>query len=401
MRVLHVPPTYAPAASFGGPIESTHQLCKELARAGCEVRVLTTDHCGRGDHNPYPRDRWVLHDGIPVRYCSSWGKAVSTSFLAALPRIVRRADIVHVTGIFSFTVIPSICAAMLSGKPVVVSPRGSLDPWSIAHRGWKKRPLLPFFRTLLSRAAAIHVTSATEGQGIDALGIRAPIVHVPNGARVETVLPRRADERPTWRDRLRIPAGAPMLLMLGRLHHVKGIDVAISALRLIRAVHPEATLVLAGPDEGGYARTIDTLAVQAGLRSAVRRVGLVAGEDKTALLRQANLLLLPSRQENFGNVVVEALAQGTPVVASRATPWELLETERCGRWVELDPGAIAGAVSDLLSSEERATTMGAGGRALVAARFGWPAIGRRMAEIYRACVAGQEPAGVEAAAENG
>lgn len=392
VRVLHLVPGYAPATSFGGPIESTHRLCQALVEQGVEVRVLTTDLVGPGDRIPYPRDRWVEHEGVLVRYCASWGRLhVAPSYLAALPAALREAEVVHVTGVFNFTVLPSLAACLAYGKPFVHSARGSLEPWALAQKAWKKRPVLRLIRPLIDRAAALHATSAHEADALRALGLTPPIRVIPNG--VSLADGRLADRtKRIWRARLGL-GDAPVLLMLGRIHPVKGIDIALAALADIRRQFPTARLILAGPDDEGYGAEVRALMSRLGLDGAVHLVGMVQGEAKFQLLAEADLLLLPSRQESFGNVVVEALSVGTPVVASRATPWEALEAEGCGRRVDLDAAALVEAVSALLAKPTERANMGGRGRAVVAREYAWDVIAGAIFRTYRASIAGKASRG--------
>jgi glycosyltransferase involved in cell wall biosynthesis len=144
-----------------------------------------------------------------------------------------------------------------------------------------------------------------------------------------------------------------LLLILGRVHPVKGIEIAIQAMRMVLKSLPTAVLVIAGPGEARYDRGLVDLAAAVGVQDRVRRVPMIAGVDKYQLLRDADLVLLPSRQENFGNVAAEALSIGTPVIASQATPWQSLEHTGCGRWVPLTAEAFAEAIVQLAGDRVR------------------------------------------------
>jgi glycosyltransferase involved in cell wall biosynthesis len=175
------------------------------------------------------------------------------------------------------------------------------------------------------------------------------------------------------------------------MHYVKGIDIALEAFAQIRGAWPEAALAVVGPDTEGYGAKVDVLARRLGVSNAVKRLGFVGGREKYQLLAEADLLLLPSRQENFGNVVVEALSVGTPVVASSSTPWRALEEEECGLWGSFDAAGLAVAVSGLLSEPKRRREMGERGRALVAHEFTWDSIAHSMRLVYDGCIARQRP----------
>jgi len=138
--------------------------------------------------------------------------------------------------------------------------------------------------------------------------------------------------------------------------------------------------VLAGPDEHGLLP--DLLRRLASHAGAVHTTGEISGGEKWALLKDADVMVQASDSESFGVSVVESLASGVPVVATRTTPWRELEEHDCGFWVEQTAPAIAIALRALASDPERRRQMGE--RAAVFAReaFGWDAVAPAMARLY-------------------
>lgn len=399
-RVLHVTPSFFPAVHYGGPVGALYELCRAQRRAGLDVRVLTSDAAGEGRR--VDAGGWTFAFGVPTFYArhlaglsrvaarlglSGMAEAVAPGLAPRLVKELRRADIVHVTAVWSATSVLALGLARLFGRRVVLSPRGALLPQALRHgRGEAaKQRALRLLAPLLDAVAAWHVTSEEEAAAVRALAdsgllrLRDSTVIevVPNGVQLpESALgsqPRRPDE-------------GPLLLVLGRIHPVKNLELAIFALHALRALPSFGTtrLIFAGPTEDpDYLSALRARALRLGLSAAVTWPGLITGADKDALLRRADALWLCSHLESFGNVVVEALAQGTPVVAVRTTPWQLLDDERAGRWVEPRPELLAQATAELLSvsADERAAR--AGRCREVAARFGWPVIERRMRALYR------------------
>src|SRR5690242_6074311 len=131
MKILHVAPSFYPALTYGGPIHSVHFLCEALAHNGCELKVLTTNADGLSRVLSVPANREIRMDsGFTVRYCQrNFRHSVSAAFVRALPEHVRWADVVHLTAIYSFPVIPTLLAARTLHKPLVWSPRGALQRW--------------------------------------------------------------------------------------------------------------------------------------------------------------------------------------------------------------------------------------------------------------------------------
>jgi glycosyltransferase involved in cell wall biosynthesis len=140
------------------------------------------------------------------------------------------------------------------------------------------------------------------------------------------------------------------------------------------------TLSICGTGDAAYAASLHQLASTLGLGSRVRFEGHVDGKEKEAHFAAADALVLPSHTENFGLVVVEALAHEVPVIASKGTPWGALESEGCGIWADNSPASLANAISSLHSMDLAA--MGAKGRRWVTCRFSWPAIAAEIAATY-------------------
>jgi glycosyltransferase involved in cell wall biosynthesis len=139
--------------------------------------------------------------------------------------------------------------------------------------------------------------------------------------------------------------------------------------------------VIAGPDEQGTRTRLEAQARALGLAN-VTFPGPLYGEEKAKALAEADLFVLPSRTENFGIAVAEALGAGLPVITTKGTPWSEIAGS-CGWWVDVNAAAIAKALAAAmrLSDAER-HTMGQRGRELVAAKYQWDAVGRAMMAVY-------------------
>ena len=166
-------------------------------------------------------------------------------------------------------------------------------------------------------------------------------------------------------------AGPPFLLFLGRLSWKKGLDRLIPAL----AALPGAVLAVAGNDEEGIRPELERLAAGPAWRTASPSSAPVHGADKAALLHRAAALVLPSRSENFGNVVLEAWAAGRPVAVTPEVGLAATVRET-GAGIVAD-GDLGAALRDLLADPARLDAMGRRGAEAVRERFGWAAVARR------------------------
>lgn len=381
LRVLHATPSFAPAYRIGGPVRSLEGLVRELSNLDVRVRVLTTD--SNGDRRLDVPRGWTTHRGIPVRYLPRWLPPSETPLFAWASYIeAKRADLVHITGLFAMPSMQALLAARLANKPVVLSPRGVLEGAALEMgRKAQKKAWLRAFSPLLSRVTFFHATSEEERRSIERVfGKKAPVVIVPNG----TDLPP-ADYVEACRAR---SFGPPRIGFVGRIHPIKALEELIEAAALLRHRGVEFELRIAGPTQDrAYRQSLERRISEFSLGHRVHFEGELLGERKDAFYASCRILTLPSRSENFGNVVVEALAFGTPVVASLGTPWQHLEAVGAGRWVKNDPDSLADAIEPYLQNRELAEIAGEKGRRLVEERYTWRAAAKAMRDAYgEACM---------------
>jgi len=324
----------------GGPSRTIPALCDALDRIGVSAPIVTRDETGAGR--------------------------------AALQNARRTSvRLIHDNGMWLPSNHAAAVAARRLGVPFVVSPRGMLEPWSLQHRGFKKRIAWRVFaRRDLEGAALLHATSVMEAENFRALGLRQPAAVIPNGVD----LPEMPDDRPR--------AEVRTALFLSRVHPKKGLLNLVAAWARVRP--PGWRLVIAGPDESGHRAEVEVAIRTARLESTVSFAGSVAGEAKRRLFLDADLFILPTYSENFGVAVAEALAHGVPVITTRAAPWSDLESERCGWWISTGVDPLATTLNDATRlDDDTRIAMGQRGRALVARNFAWDGIARNMRDVYR------------------
>jgi glycosyltransferase involved in cell wall biosynthesis len=289
--------------------------------------------------------------------------------------------VLHDNGIWMPGNHTAAAVARKTGVPLIISPRGMLEPWALSHRAWKKRlAWLLYQRRDLLTASVLHATAEQEVASLRRLGLRQPIAMIPNGVE----FPAPADVASAMASRLR-PAAAPQrertALFLSRIHPKKGLINLIDAWACVR---PEGwRLVIAGPDEGGHQAEVAERIRTSGVGEQVSLAGAVEGEAKAALFRNADLFVLPTFSENFGVVVAEALAYGLPVITTRGAPWADLETHNCGWWIDTGVEPLAQALRGAMAlSDEQRHAMGVRGRGYVR-RYDWGGIAAQTSAVYR------------------
>lgn len=371
MRLLHVAATWWPALRYGGTIVSTRGLCRALVRGGDSVQVLTTSVDGTGD-STVPIGVDVDDDGPRVRYHRSrWMRRLywSPALARSLTQVAPTADLVHAHAVFLWPTAAAARAARRAAKPFVLSPRGMLVRGLIEARSrWAKQAWITLVeRANLRGAAAIHVTSAYERDELRALdlGPLPRIEVIPNGVE----LPHAPSP----------PPGRRRALFVGRVAAKKRIETLLDALSLVDAV----SLEIVGPDDEGLSPALARRAAERGLAERVVFSGPTDPAGVQAALARSDLLVLASRSENFGNVVVEAMAAGRPVVVTPGVgAADIVRAAGAGHVAEEDAASIAAAIRDLLDRPFDAAVMGDAGRRFVERELSWDAVAARMRAMY-------------------
>jgi glycosyltransferase involved in cell wall biosynthesis len=380
-----------PALRYGGPIVSVHGLCKALARRGHAVHVYTTNMDGPGVC-AVPLDADVNLDGVQVRYFPVpglrrlyWSPAMGS----ALREQIAGFDIVHNHSVFLWPTWAAARAARRAGVPYVLAPRGMLVKDLIRRKNrWLKTAWINLIeRTNLRNAAAIHVTSALEELDMRALGLHTgPAALIANG--VDPAAPAQTlPPSPALAER----AGERFVLFIGRINWKKGLDRLIPAMRHL----PDTRLLIAGNDEEAYQPVLEALAQTCGVRARIDFLGAVHGIDKDWLLAHAAALVLPSYSENFGNVVLEAMAAGCPAVLTpEVGAADIVREAGAGLVVAGDPDILGPALAALVADPEARARMGQRGHDMVTARYSWDAAALAMEQTYLDLLASpRRPAG--------
>ncbi len=290
--------------------------------------------------------------------------------------------------------------------PYVISPHGALTPWALRYKWWKKWPALLLYQySDFRHAAAFHVTVAEEEADVRRLRLRQPVCTAPLGVHVPTATI--------------IDTPFHDVLSLGRIHPKKNLEALLDAWSLLS---PETRrgwrIIIAGPDDVGHQAVLAQHATKLGLTTrdlttevAFGKKQILGGEEvpaevfrekladctadvvftgavysgaKDFLYQNSRLFALPSHSENFGVVVLEALAAGTPVIASTGTPWQALPQNHCGWWVDCSPATLADTLTQAMSLSPNAyTQMQDDARQFVRQNYSWQTTAQKLLELYQ------------------
>jgi glycosyltransferase involved in cell wall biosynthesis len=377
MRILHVVSAYYPAVRYGGPIRSVHGLAAALAHRGHDVHVYTTSIDGDTDLD-VPLDRPVSMDGVSVHYFRV--PALRRIWWApSLGRRLRESigdfDVVHIHAVFLWPMLAAARAAARAGVPYVLSPRGMLIRDVISRKSrWVKTAWIRVFeRKTLAQAAAIHVTAELEGAELHAMGLQSRhIACIPNG--VDWPRAHLSLIQGPYKD---LPGR--YVLFLSRISWKKGLDRLVTAWQWISDV----PLVIAGNDDENYQPELEELARSLGIGDRVIFLGSVEDTHKWALYEHAELFVLPSYSENFGNVIAEAMAMSCPVVLTAEVGIApIVEATGAGLVVDGDPEKLATAIRELLADPQRRAEMGRRGATAAKTRLSWSGVAAEAEGLY-------------------
>jgi glycosyltransferase involved in cell wall biosynthesis len=330
VRILKVVQTYYPFREYGGPVVKVRALARGLAQRGHRVTVLTAD-LGLAAHNrlgmSFKRCRWGWrseHEGVAAIYLSTVGHYRA---LTINPRVIgfcraslREFDVVHFYGLYDLLGPAVSLSCRRLDIPYMIEPMGMFRP--IVRNIWLKRMYHRLLgKSFVGGARFLIATSEQERQELIDGEIQASRIAVRrNGVEIPDKLPERGEFRRRWG----IRPEAKVVLFLGRLVSKKSPELLIEAFARWRdkpRSGKEAVLVLAGPDErDGFVIRLKKMADQFGLGESIRFVGPLYDEDKWQAYRDADVFVLPSQNENFGNTAAESAACATPVIV----------TDRCG-----------------------------------------------------------------------
>jgi glycosyltransferase involved in cell wall biosynthesis len=307
-----------------------------------------------------------------VQYLPVDGKSQFSQLIAA----VTGEKIFHLHGLWSPNLHRAARLAHAVRIPYAVSTRGMLANWALGHKALKKKLAWKLYqRRDLEEAACLLASSEFEQRDVAALLPGSRVATVPNGC----------DARPEDLEiRHVLPGGATVrwALAIGRLHPVKGFAELIEAWA---KVNPSGwRLAIAGPDEDGYRASLERSIAIHGLEETIILPGAVDDARKWSLLDQCELFIAPSRTENFGMAIAEALLSGTPVITTRGTPWREVEDQDCGWWIEDDRQSLERTlVEATVTQPERLRQRGRNGRQLIQERYTWKRVAAETIGVYR------------------
>lgn len=354
----------------GGVTEVVRGQCAAIARTGYSVEVFAPKD--QGD-----RTNTGSWDGVKVRTLPAawsrfaWAPEMSEALLSA------DVDVVHLHGLWNAVSYSVLQWSDRSGRPVIISPHGMLDPWALSRSKWKKRAVSFLFESRnLTNAACFHALNTAEAIAIRSVNPDTPIAILPNGIDLPDLDGHSRS----------VPATRKTMLFLGRLHPKKGLNETITAWHRFKQCNPALAqrwqLVIAGWGDPTYEAELRGLVSELGLTADVTFAGAVFGSQKDALLRNADAFVLASFSEGLPMAILEAWAYSLPVLATPACNLPVGFEFGAAQRISNDVGELAMTLVDVLGRDDVLENMGRKGRELAAEQFSWAPVGVGLIKTY-------------------
>lgn len=395
MRLLHVTQSYYPFFDRGGPTVKVRALARGLASCGHAVTVLTAD-LGFGkverEITGAVSGRWGLEaqeDGVEAIYLSSRAHYRSLTWNPGAAAFCRKRlggfDLTHIYGLYDLLGPRVAGACRRISRPYVVEPMGMFRP-IVRNIRMKRLYHGALGGRMLRGASRVIATSEQERQEfLEGEIPERKIVVRRNGIEIPGKFPPPGSFRHQWD----VPGTAKLILFLGRLVSKKSPDLMLEAFSHWTQSGNGArgsVLVMAGPDEGdGFRERLEGIAAQMGLGDRVLFTGPLYGDSKWAAYRDADVFVLPSQNENFGNTAAEAVACGTPVLVTDRCGIAPIVDQRAGLVVPHDRAALEAGLAQILEDPALAARL-RGGCQGVANSLSWAEPIAQMETLYRQVV---------------
>ena len=341
MKIL-IPTAHYFPSQVGGPANTLYWFIKHLNKFD-NVQTFVVSSCiGIDESESIHTNKLFNYAYGLTKYIKTNNPKTSLRFVFSSLRLVSKSDIVYLPSLFFPPTVLITLFAFLLSKKIVIAPRGQLFGSALSRRQTSKEIYIRFFR-IFSKKIYWHATSEIEKETIQNYFKTKECFVIPNYIECTEKL---------------VVAKKKQFLFLGRINPIKGLSNFIISLAENKTfLESEFIFLIAGkatlPHELKYKISLENLIEEKGLQSKIVFLGEIKGQEKERYLAESHCLVLPSYSENFGNVVLESLNQGTPVLTTTGTPWKVLAEKKSGWWVDNDVESLSKTVSTVLEQDQQ------------------------------------------------
>lgn len=353
----------------GGLFNSVRKSSLSLSSTGVKVNVYALED----EHSSDDLREWEPLN--PEVLSMRLGRLFPFAPELACRLVKAEHDVLHLHGIWQSQSQAVNNWKHKTGKPVMISPRGMLDPWALANSAWKKKIAGALFEYRnLREADCMHALNAAEASSMRRFGLSNPIAIIPNATDLPDIAPRKSR------------GGVRTLLFLGRIHPKKGLAELVMgwARACQRSLKLSKTwrLEIAGWDDGGHVLKLVRQIADLGLGDSIQITGPSFGEEKDALLRRADAFVLPSFSEGMPMTALEAWAYRLPVYMTSECNLPEGFLHKAAFRITTDPDAMAEVFLRTLLHEDL-EVVGEAGRSLVERSYSWPKVAQELISVYQ------------------
>ena len=310
---------------------------------------------------------------------------ISPFFLLKKNKVSKDYQILHQHGLF----LPiSVFTLLLNNIKIIINPHGYLEPEKLKVSKLKKKFILWLFeRKNLQNCHCLIACSNQEATSLRDWGLTQPIVILPNG--IDDSLLRKTivvNTKLDFKAKYNIKNDSKILLFLSRVHPFKGLELLLESILAIKEHfrNSDWVFVIAGPDELNHTKKLKSIVNNQNIEDIVKFVGPQYNNDKYLSIDSADCFILPSKGENFGIVVIEALARGIPVISTKNTPWSELIDYSCGWWIDRTKEDFKSVLLKLINTDSKSLLkMGKNGISLVEKKYLWSKITQQSIQVYK------------------
>ena len=387
MNILHVVPSFAPCFTHGGVVNASYQIAKKQVEKGHNVTVYTTDNCN--ERLKFENNYNVDVEGIKVFYFKNLSNSFKNKLTIDTPitlinylkKTMRNFDIIHIHEHRHSLAVATHRYAKKNNIPYILQAHGSVLPF-FQKEGLKEIfDKLWGFDILHDASRVFALTEIEKEQYLKMSVLESKIEIVPLGINLDEYddLPLKGN----FKSKHEINKNDKVILFLGRIHKIKGLDLLIESFRQIN--NENVKLVIAGGDSG-FKGEIEKLIGNYDLTDKVIFPGVLTGRDKIEALIDCDVFVMPSRYESFTTSGLEAMACSKPLILTKNNHIHTWVNDNTGLVCEFDPNDLRNCLEKLLNDEDLCKKFGKTGRNLIESKYNWDKVLDQIEEIYRKCI---------------
>lgn len=391
MKILHIVPTYYPCLEAGGVVNAVYKLSKKQAEEGNDVSVFTTDSCI--ERMKLDKRYNVDIEGVKVYYFRNLSNSLKTKFLIDTPyslplkirKEIKKYDIIHIHEHRHSLAIAASHYASKNNIPYVIQAHGSVLPF------FQKEKLKEIFDKLwgfkiLKNASKVFALTNVEKEQYLKMGVEEKRIEiVPLGIDIEeySKLPSKGN----FREKYNISEDDKLLLFIGRIHKIKGLDLLVNSLDVLNIEYIKKNvenlkLAIIGPDNGFLAELKKVIA-DLDLEENIIITGPLFNKDKIEAIVDCDIFIMPSQYESFTTSGLEAMACGKPLILTKNNHIHTWVDSNTGLSAEYDKNDLADKIQKLLADEKLMEKFGKNGLKEIKENYNWDSIEKKIDLIYR------------------